>query len=612
MTGAFLLKGNKCQFRVWAPEKENMKLHIVHPVDKLVDMQKDKQGYFSVTINDIKAGSRYFFQPENGKDLPDVASQFQPEGVFGPSEVVDHQSFQWNDSAWKGLPIKEMIMYEIHVGTFTEEGTFEAIIPLLDDLLETGINTIELMPVAQFPGTRNWGYDGVFPYATQHSYGGPEGLKKLVDACHSKGIAVFLDVVYNHIGPEGNHFNEFAPYFTDHYHTPWGDAVNFDGAYSDGVRNYFSDNAIYWLEQFHFDGLRLDAIHSIFDNGAVHFWDFVNNKVNGLEMKLGRHLYLVAESDLNDPKVIRSPETGGYGFDAQWLDDFHHAAYVQIDENGKDRYKDFRRLDQLAKAFTDGFVHSGEYVEFRKRKHGSSSAGISGKKFVVFNQNHDQVGNREKGERLSMLVNAERLKLAAGTLLLSPYIPLLFMGEEYGEDQPFFYFVNHSDPELVNAVREGRKKEFKDFNWEADPPDPQAEKTFTDSKLQWKKRNKGKHGIIHAWYKTLIQMRKQPALQTFKKNNIRAYVLENKGLVLHRRSEDESQYILCFLNFSSGAISYTLPGSPESWKTLLDSNDAQWQTKDHKKFDPHSISEKGKLVIPPLSVIVMEAIDQIM
>lgn len=612
MTGAWMKEENKCMFRVYAPEKEKMKLHIVHPVNKLVEMQKDKQGYFSVTINDINEGTRYFYQPEPGKDLPDLASHYQPEGVFGSSEVVAHKAFQWNDAAWKGMPIKDMIMYEIHVGTFTEEGTFEAIIPLLDDLVETGINTIELMPVAQFPGERNWGYDVVFPYAIQHSYGGPQGLKKLVDACHSKGIAVFLDVVYNHLGPEGNHFKEFAPYFTDHYHTPWGDAINFDGAYCDGVRNYFADNVIYWFRDFHMDGLRLDAIHCIFDNGAQHFWEFLNNKVNDLEMKLGRHLYLVAESDLNDPKVIKSPEAGGYGFDAQWLDDFHHAAYVQIDENGKDRYKDFQSLDQLAKAFTDGFVHSGEYVEFRKRKHGSSSAGISGNKFVVFNQNHDQVGNREKGERLSVLVNADRVKLAAATLFLSPYIPMLFMGEEYGEDQPFFYFVNHADPELVNAVREGRKNEFKDFNWAADPPDPQAEETFTNSKLQWSKRDEGKYGIIHAWHKALIRLRKQPALQTFKKNNIRAYVLENKGLVLHRRSEDELQYLICFLNFSTEAISYTLPGTTGSWISLLDSNDSQWQFGDDKKIESHSIFNKGKLIIPPLSAMVMEATDQTM
>lgn len=612
MNGAELMDDDQCLFSVWSPEKENMKLHIVHPKEHLVDMQKDNQGYFSVRINDIKAGTRYFFQPVAGKDLPDIASHYQPEGVFGPSEVIDHTSYQWQDKEWKGLPVKDMIMYEIHVGTFTKEGTFEAIIQRLDDLIETGINAIELMPVAQFPGERNWGYDGVFPYAVQQSYGGPQGLKKLVDACHAKGIAVILDVVYNHIGPEGNHFPQYGPYFTSHYHTPWGDAINFDDAYSDGVRNFFADNAIYWLEKFHIDGLRLDAIHSIFDNGAVHFWDYLANKVDGLELKLGRHLYLIAESDLNDPKVIRSSEVGGYGFDAQWLDDFHHAAYVQIDENGKDRYKDFRRLDQLAKAFTDGFVHSGEYVDFRKRKHGCSSAGISGKKFVVFNQNHDQVGNREQGERLSMLVNAERLKLAAGTLLLSPYIPLLFMGEEYGEDQPFLYFVDHSDPELVKAVREGRKNEFKDFNWNADPPDPQSEKTFNDCKLKWENRNKDHYAIIHNWYKTLIKLRRQPALQTFKKNNIRVYVLENKGLVLHRRSEDETQYILCFLNFSSGAISYTLPGNADSWKTILDSNDPQWQTKDKKTLEPHSISEKGKLVISPLSVIVMEAIDQVM
>src|SRR5690606_411563 len=301
--------------------------------------------------------------------------------------------------------------YELHVGTFTDEGTFDAIIPRLDDLLALGINALELMPVAQFPGERNWGYDGVFPYAVQNTYGGPDGLKRLVDACHAKGLAVFLDVVYNHVGPEGNFLSKYGPYFTNKYCTPWGDAINFDDAWCDGVREYFVNNALYWLEYFHIDGLRLDAVHMVFDNGAVHFWQYLADRVKQLQERLGRPLHLIAESDLNSPRVVNPPSVGGYGFTAQWLDDFHHALYVMLDRKGRERYADFGRLDQFAKALKEGFVHSGEFVKFRKRKHGASSAGIPGDRFVAFTQNHDQVGNRPLGERLSSLIDRERLKV---------------------------------------------------------------------------------------------------------------------------------------------------------------------------------------------------------
>ncbi|HEY1021688.1 MAG TPA: alpha-amylase family glycosyl hydrolase, partial [Flavisolibacter sp.] len=381
-------------FRVWAPEKKTMHLHVVAPYDKIFPMQKDEWGFFTVTVENPGATLRYYYQLEEGQEYPDPASQFQPEGVHGPSETVDHDAFVWQDSAWKGQPLEETILYELHVGTYTPEGTFEAIIPRLDALKETGINAIELMPVAQFPGSRNWGYDGVYPYAVQDSYGGPEGLKKLVNACHQKGIAVWLDVVYNHIGPEGAYLSPYGPYFTNTYCTPWGDAINFDGEWSDGVRDYFSVNALYWFEQFHIDGLRCDAVHTVFDNGAVHFWQLTSEKVAALEQKLGRTLHLVAESDLNSPKVIKSPKEGGYGFDGQWLDDFHHALYVKLNPADKDRYYDFGTMAQVVKAYNEGFVHSGEWVKFRKRKHGASSKGIPGNRFVAFNLNHDQVGNR--------------------------------------------------------------------------------------------------------------------------------------------------------------------------------------------------------------------------
>ncbi|MBU1821504.1 MAG: malto-oligosyltrehalose trehalohydrolase, partial [Bacteroidetes bacterium] len=440
--GAHLRAANECDFTVWAPEKQSMTLHITAPHEQRVAMQKDDMGYFNVLVKGVQPGTRYFFAPNGEKEFPDPASHYQPEGVHGPSEVVDHAAFAWQDKDWRGLPFKDLILYEIHIGTFTSEGTCEAIIPCLDELAATGINAIELMPVSQFAGGRNWGYDGVYPYAVQNSYGGPEGLKKLVDACHSRGIAVFMDVLYNHIGPEGNYFGQYGPYFTDKYSTPWGTAINFDGEWSDGVREYFATNVIHWFDTYHIDGLRLDAVHTIYDTGAVSFWELTRQRIELLQQKIGRTFYLVAESDLNSPRVVKSPEVGGMGFEAQWLDDFHHALYVLLDEKGQERYADFGQMEQLAKAYTDGFVHSGEYVKFRKRKHGASSVGIPGEKFVVFNQNHDQIGNRVGGERLSVLVDFERQKLAAAAVLLSPYVPMLFMGEEYAENTPFFYFVS--------------------------------------------------------------------------------------------------------------------------------------------------------------------------
>ncbi|HEX3007836.1 MAG TPA: malto-oligosyltrehalose trehalohydrolase, partial [Bacteroidales bacterium] len=503
-TGCELNRNNTCNFKVWAPLKDRMTLHIVHPIDRKVEMAKDSAGYFTISVPDIKDDCRYYFNPDGKKDFPDPASNFQPEGVHGPSAVVAHESFRWHDTAWRGIPQKDLIFYELHVGTFTSEGTFEAIIPVLPELADVGVNAIELMPVAQFPGNRNWGYDGVYPFAVQNSYGGPEGLKRLVDACHAAGIAVFLDVVYNHLGPEGNYFAEFAPYFSSKHVVPWGDAINFDGDWSDGVREFFTDNACFWFENYHIDGLRLDAIHMVYDFSAVHFWELLREKVNLAEQRMGRKFYLIAESDLNSPKVVKTPELGGFGFDGQWLDDFHHALYVLLDKKGKDRYEDFGSMEQLAKAYTDGFVHSGEYVQFRRRKHGASSAGVAGEKFVAFNQNHDQIGNRVLGERLSVLVDFERLKLASAALFLSPYNPLLFMGEEYGEDNPFFYFVSHSDKALIKAVREGRKKEFESYKWHTDPPDPQAESTFTASKPDRSKKDKESNNILFMWHKKLI------------------------------------------------------------------------------------------------------------
>lgn len=522
-------------------------------------MQKDEEGYFRAAVKGLHAGDRYFYQPDGDADYPDPVSHYQPEGIHGPSALVDHAAYIWQDNNWNGLPFPELIFYELHVGTFTPEGTFEAMISRLDDIAATGINAIELMPVAQCPGSRNWGYDGVFPYAVQHTYGGPEGLKKFVDACHSRGIAVFLDVVYNHLGREGNYLSFFGHYFTEKYHTPWGKALNFDGPWSDGVKEYIIGNVIHWAEHYHIDGLRLDAIHEIFDRNAVTIWDLLHARVKEWQQRSGRTLYLVAESDLNSPRVIRSPDTGGYGFDAQWLDDFHHALYVLLDKEGLRHYRDFGRLDQFAKAYTEGFVHNGQYVEFRKRRHGASSAGICGDRFIVFNQNHDLPGNRPGGERLSVLVDFEKLKLAAAALLLSPYIPLLFMGEEYGEKAPFYFFSDYSDPKLRKELKEGRKKEFAAFEWNEAPPDSQKEEVFLQSKLQWELRREDRHRELLDWHRLLIHLRKShPLLRDLSRNNIRADLLGQSGLAVHRRSSNGLHSLLCLFNFSAEELPYVV------------------------------------------------------
>lgn len=602
---------NQCTFTVWAPDKQRMLLQVVQPQPRTIEMQPQAEGYFFAEVSDLPPGSQYFFRPDDQESYPDPASRFQPLGVHGPSEVVDHAAYAWQDATWRGVPFPEVVLYELHVGTFTPEGTFEAIIPRLPELADMGINALEIMPVAQFPGQRNWGYDGVFPYAVQNSYGGPEGLKKLVDACHASGIAVYLDVVYNHLGPEGNYLSDFGPYFTEKYCTPWGNALNFDDAYSDGVRDFFVGNALYWIEEFHMDGLRFDAIHTIFDQGAVSLWAYLYSKVHQLELKLGRTVTLIAESDLNSPHILKKPEAGGFGFTAQWLDDFHHSFYAVLDEKeGKKRYGDFGRMDQIAKAYTDGFVHSGEYVSFRKRRYGASSAGIPGDQFIAFMDNHDQAGNRLLGERLSSLIDTERLKVAAAALLLAPYVPMLFMGEEYAERAPFLYFIHHSEPELIKMVQEGRTKDFKSFNDgdEQVPPDPQEEQTFRDSILHWEERTQGKHDLIRRWYKTLIGLRREiPLLQNYCKNDIRVQVIDESGFVLFRQNDSGQEHLMAVLNLSGEDISFTVPAMEQTWNKILDSKEEQWLESSQPTPAVDHVYDKTLLTVTPWSVTVYQS-----
>ncbi|MDY7005993.1 MAG: malto-oligosyltrehalose trehalohydrolase [Cyanobacteriota bacterium] len=572
----YLAEKKQCQFTVWAPLREKLAVHIVHPQEKLIELQKDEWGYWQGEAKDIDPETLYFYQLDGETDRPDPASHWQPQGVHGPSKIVDHQQFTWNDTSWQGIPLAEMIIYELHVGTFTQEGTFTAIIPKLPDLKDLGVNVIEIMPVAQFPGDRNWGYDGVDLYSVQNSYGSPDGLKQLVNACHQAGIAVILDVVYNHFGPEGNYLWDYGPYFTDKYNTPWGNAVNFDDAYSNEVRNFFIENTLYWLDKYHIDGLRLDAIHAIYDMSAEPFLQQLADRVEEFSKNGSWKRYLIAESDLNDVRVLRSKENGGFGHDAQWCDDFHHSLHTLLTGETSGYYCDFSSIEYLKKSYKQGYVYTGEYSSIRQRNHGNSPLGLAAEKFVVCIQNHDQIGNRLIGERLSALVDFEGLKLAAGAVLISPFVPMLFMGEEYGEENPFMYFVSHGDPNLVEAVRKGRAEEFKSFNWSEEVPDPQGEKVFMDSKLNWEKSREGKYGVLRSFYKRLIELRKKiPVLAELDTTQIEVQSLADKNvLLLHRWGEKSS--VLSLMNFEKQSVTFEPQLPTGNWQKLINSSDREW------------------------------------
>jgi maltooligosyltrehalose trehalohydrolase len=552
-----------------------VEVQILSPKKRTAHLSRDRDGYHEGIVPDVEPGNRYLYRLDGEKERPDPASRFQPDGVHGPSQIC-RAEFPWEDSPWQGIPWEDYLLYELHVGTFTDEGTFEGVIARLDELKDLGLTALELMPVAQFPGARNWGYDGVYPFAVQASYGGAGGLKALVNACHRKGLAVVLDVVYNHLGPEGNYLWDYGPYFTDRYKTPWGSAVNFDGPGSDHVRRFFIENALYWIQDFHVDALRLDAVHAIFDFSAVPFLEALAQRVHQEGAATGRRVYLIAESSLNDTRLVRTPEQGGFGLDAQWNDDFHHSLRTVLTGERSGYYQDFGTLDHLAKAFREGFAYSGEYSLFRRRKHGRSSKDIPAHRFVVFSQNHDQVGNRLKGERLSASVSFEALKLAAGCVLLSPYAPLLFMGEEYGEKSPFPYFVSHSDPGLIEAVRKGRKDEFDAFEWEGEPPDPQGEDTFLSAKLNRSLKDDMKNGTLLRFYRELIALRKaNEALSALSKETMDVVAMEREEILFVRRWKGPEEWAMIF-HFGKGKKSHQVPLPEGGWTKRLDSSDTRW------------------------------------
>lgn len=587
---------------LWAPLVETVDL-LVLKTEKRIALTKNEFGYYYTKTNEIKPNDPYKFVVNKEKDLPDPASLSQPDGVHGPSQALDLSAFVWSDDDWKNIPLEEYIIYELHTGSFTTEGSLTAIIDKLDYLKDLGITAIELMPVAQFPGQYNWGYDGVFPFAVQHSYGGASALQQLVNACHKKGLAVVLDVVYNHLGPEGNYFAEFAPYFTARYNTPWGAAINFDDAYCDAVRYYFIENALMWFRDFHIDALRLDAVHAIKDLSPKHILKEIREYVNDLVKETGKKHYVVVESDLNDPRFINPIEEGGYGMDAQWVDEFHHALRVTAGGGQQGYYEDFKGINHLTKSYRDAYVYDGLYSPHRKKTFGSKASKNKGKQFVVFSQNHDHVGNRMLGERTSQLVSFEMQKLLAAAVLTSPYLPLLFMGEEWSEPNPFFYFVDHSDVDLVMAVKEGRQREFAAFYSQGEAPDPTGEKTFLKSKLQWQLPEQEPHKTILLFYRQLISLRKnQPALKFLNREQVEVDCIEpRKILFLHRWHKE--QHIYCLMNFSKKeqAIKTT---KEKNLTVLLNSASSEWSVPSGKNEDSIKPYDGSPLRIRPESIII--------
>lgn len=573
--GASYLGGGRCRFWVWAPHARKVEVHLVSPEERMATLEALERGYHGAEMERVHPGALYLYRLDGGKERPDPASRYQPQGVHNPSQVVD-PAFPWEDQGWLGIPLRDYVLYELHVGTFSPEGTFEAVIPHLEELKDLGITAVGLMPVAQFPGNRNWGYDGVYPFAAQDTYGGPAGFKTLVNACHRKGLAVVLDVVYNHLGPEGNYLRNFGPYFTNCYKTPWGEAVNFDGPHSDEVRRFFIENALFWITEFHIDGLRLDALHAIVDPSAYPFIQELGEAVHREAKKVKRQVYLFAESDRNDARLIRPIPLGGYGLDALWNDDFHHALHALLTEEKGGYYLDFGGMKDLGKAFREGFIYSGQYSPYRQRRHGSSYRDLAGSRFVVFSQNHDQVGNRMLGERLSQLLSLEGQKLAAAAVVLSPFLPLLFMGEEYGETAPFLYFISHSDPGLIEAVRRGRRKEFSSFAWPGEPPDPQNEDPFLLSKLHHELRRERPHGLLLGFYRELIRLRKTLSpLATLHMEQMEVTEFEEERVLFIRRWEGEEE-VFMVLNFGDIPADMDLAVPAGFWKKQLDSQEERW------------------------------------
>jgi maltooligosyltrehalose trehalohydrolase len=568
-------------FRVWAPLPKRLEVQVGQ---SRFPMAAAGNGWWKAEIYEGEPGDDYGFVLDGEGPFPDPRSSWQPQGVHGLSRLLDHAAFQWADASWRPQPLSSAVIYELHIGTFTPLGTFESAIEKLDHLVDLGVTHVELMPVCEFAGERGWGYDGVDLFAPHHAYGGPEGLKRLVDSCHARKLAVLQDVVYNHIGPSGNYLSKFGPYFTKHHDGPWGAAINFDGPDSGEVRRFFCDNALMWLRDYHFDGLRLDAVHAIVDDSAVPFLEQLSQEAKRLEARLGRRLVLIPESDLNDPRLLWSVERGGFELDAQWSDDFHHALHAVLTGERNGYYSDFGTLDDLCRAVREGYVYSGQYSAHRRRRHGQRPEGLSGHRFLAYMQNHDQIGNRAKGERSSSLMSPGRLKIAAALVLMSPFVPMLFQGEEWAAQTPFLYFTDYQEPDLAKGVREGRCREFAAFGWKPEEIfDPQERNTFERSKLDWSELLRPPHGEMLEWHQRLIRLRRsEPTLTNGELESVcTRHDEKNRWLVIERGPIS----VVCNL----GNCTQSIPLRPGSHHLLLSSVTLKESVRDEASLPPESV-----------------------
>lgn len=572
--GASVVAPGRVAFRAWAPNVSKIQVKVLPDAGgtRVYEMERDGKGYHSVAAEPVFPGDRYWYILDGKQERPDPLSRFQPEGVHGPSQVVNPEAFAWTDQSWKGIAHADLILYEAHLGTFTPQGTFQAAVEKLPYLKNLGVTCLEIMPLAQFPGRRNWGYDGAYLFAVQNSYGGPEDFKHLVNEAHRLGIAVALDVVYNHLGPEGNYFSEFAPISSSKYLTPWGSGINFDGAHSDAFREIFISNALYWICEYHIDVLRMDATDWILDGSPKHLLAELRERVHREAQNLNRNVSLIVENDGNNTQLVRPAEQCGFGMDAQWSDDFHHSLHALLTGENHGYYQDFGSLASLAKAIDATFVYQGQYSPYRKKKHGTDASKIPGEKFVVCSQNHDQIGNRAAGDRLAATLSFEEQKISAVVLILSPYLPLIFMGQEYGEKNPFQYFVDHGDAALIEAVREGRKKEFPHLHGNQ-IPDPESEITFLSSRLDWSRLKEVRHAQMLKLYQDLINLKRTEfSLHAVGKDICKtAFDEKEKWLKIEYRLS-EKQSLAALVSFSSQPQNIPIP--PQATLTpLLDTED---------------------------------------
>ena len=569
-------------FRVWAPKPHRVELLVG---GRRLAMSQGERGWWELAGVDAEAGSRYGFALDSGEPRPDPRSQSQPDGVLGLSEVVDHGAHAWSDVEWRGMRLPGAVLYELHTGTFSRAGTFDGIVEHLPHLVDLGVGALELMPVAEFSGDRGWGYDGADLFAPHHAYGGPAGLKRLVDACHSAGLGVVMDVVYNHLGPVGNFLSEFGPYFTDRHHTDWGAALNFDGTASGEVRRFVIDNALMWIRDYHIDGLRLDAVHAIVDQSPLHILEQLGQEVESLGADLHRSTFVIAESELNDPRLVRDRESGGYGLDAAWADDWHHSLHSVLTAERSGYYEDFGSFDHLAKALLQAWVYDGEWSAHRQKVRGRKATGLPSHTFVIAAQNHDQVGNRAAGDRIGAVVDEGGLKAAAALLLTAPFTPMLFQGEEWAAGSPFQYFTDHADPELGTAVREGRRRDLATFGWPPEAmPDPQDHATFDRSKLAWDELEEPFHSRMLDWYRSVIGLRRRlPVRQDLA--GVRAHV------------DDETRTIL----FERDSISVRVNLGDRDWISPADERSRILLASEREIRN-----NAGSLRLPPSSVVILE------